>query len=207
MPLQMDKLPMGAQSCVEDNGLYRFGTHREEWAWNRVQLRQLNDQGGRPSDNVVAKYSGLNAKGAPAAKAGGVAGQTYICKGARCIVTNPVMNDWGLYNGAIGEAVGIVFREGELPPSSPPACVLARFANYRAPVFPGKDPAVVPSAPIERVLDCRCRFVRTMIPLAPDWGITLRKIQGAPCGAGRDAECVVAHPATLSLEKPHPGEL
>ena len=46
-----------------------------------------------------------------------------------------------------------------------------------------------------------------MIPLAPAWGVTFHKSQGMTCGAGCDAECVVAHPATPPFEKSHTGGL
>ena len=71
----------------------------------------------------------------------------------------------------------------------------------------GKGPKVAPIAPIGRVIDFRCRCARTMIPLAPSWGVTFRKSQGATRGAGRDAECVVARPDDPSFEKSHPGGL
>ena len=36
-----------------------------------------------------------------------------------CIATSAFLQGWGLCNGAIGGAVGIVFREGERPPAAP----------------------------------------------------------------------------------------
>ena len=117
------------------------------------------------------------------------------------------MQERGLYNGAICEVVDIVFRKGERPPAALPAFVLARFPKYRGPAYLAGDPKIVPIAPIERLLDCRCRCSRLMIPLAPAWGITFHKSQGMTCGAGCDAECVVIHPATPSFEKSHPGGL
>ena len=66
----------------------------------RRKLRYLSDQ-GRPIANVMATNIGLRAKDAPAEQDGGTARQTYICKGDCCIATNPVMQEWGIYNGAI----------------------------------------------------------------------------------------------------------
>ena len=123
------------------------------------------------------------------------------------MLSSAVWQEWGLYNGAIGEVLDIVYRPGERPPRSLPACVLVDFPKYCGPVFlPGK-PTVVPVAPIERILDCRCRCARTTIPLIPAWGITFHKSQGMTCGSGCDAECVVVHPAKPSFEKSHPGGL
>ena len=103
--------------------------------------------GGRPVANIVARNSGIHSKGAPPEQDGGLLRQTYLCKGARCIATSAVLREWGLYNGAIGEAVDIVFREGERPPASLPAFVLARFPKYRAPVYRDGDPKVAPISP------------------------------------------------------------
>merc|ERR1712112_401372 len=111
--------------------------------------------GGRPIANIVARNSGLHAKEAPPEQAGGLPRQTYLCKGARCIVTSAVLQEWGLYNGAIGEVVDIVFRTGERPPATIPAFVLARFPKYRGPVYLDGDPKGVPISTIERLLDCR----------------------------------------------------
>ena len=65
MSLQLDKLPKGKQKWVEENGLYLFSTHKEEWAWNMQKLRHLNDIGGRPVANIAAENSGIHSKDAP----------------------------------------------------------------------------------------------------------------------------------------------
>ena len=193
--------PKAQQAGVEANGLYLFGTQKEEWSWNSEQPRQLNDQ-GRPIANVAAMTSGLRARDAPSEQAGGLARKTYISNGAPCIATNPVMQECGPYNGAVGEVADIVARGGDRPPSSPPSCVVGWFPKYYGPVFLDKDPVVVPIFPIVRVLDSRC--ARAMIPIAPTWGITFRKSQEATCGAGGDAESVAAHASALSFVKPRP---
>ena len=207
MDLQIDKLHPKHREWVEENGLYLFSTHNEEWAWNKEKLRALNDQGGRPVATVVARNSGLHSKDASAETAGGLQRQTYLCKGARCMLTSGIWQEWGLYNGAIGEVLEILYHDGEAPPRHLPACVLVRFRKYRGPVFLQGDPKVVPIAPIERLLERRRRCSRVMIPLIPAWGLTFHKSQGMTCGAGYDAECVVVHPAKPSFEKSHPGGL
>ena len=135
MSFQIDKLTKGKQEWVEEGGLYIFPTHKEEWARNREKLRHPGDQGGRPIANIVARNIGIRSKGAPPEQAGGLLRQTYLCKGARRIATSAVLQERGLYNGAIGEVVDIVFRKGERPPASLPAFVLARFPKYRGPVY------------------------------------------------------------------------
>ena len=58
------------------------------------------------------------------------------------------MKERGLYNGVIGEVVDIVFREGERPPESLPAFVLARFEKYLGPVYLSGAPKVAPISTI-----------------------------------------------------------
>ena len=109
MSLHLDKLPKGQQKWVEGNGLYLFSTRKEEWGRSRGNLRHLNDRGGRPVANIVARNIGEHSKDAPPEQAGGLLRQTYLCTGARLIATSDALQEWGLYNGAIGEVVDIVF--------------------------------------------------------------------------------------------------
>ena len=57
-------------------------------------------------------------------------------------MTSAVLQEWGLYNGAIGEVVDIVFRAGDRPPAALPAFVLARFPKYRGPLYIAGHPQV-----------------------------------------------------------------
>ena len=101
-----------------------------------------------------------------------------------CIATSAFLQGWGLCNGAIGGAVGIVFREGERPPESLPAFVLARFEKYLGPVYLSGAPKVAPIAPIGRLLDCRRRCSRLMIPLAPAWELRSARAMGRLAAPG-----------------------
>ena len=123
------------------------------------------------------------------------------------MLSSAVWQEWGLYNGAIGEAVDIIYRPGDRPPRSLPACALVSFPKYCGQIFLPDLPSVAPISTIERILDCRRRCSRTTAPLVPARGLTFRKSQWVTFGAGRDAECAVAHPATPSFEKSHPGGL
>ena len=207
MSLQVDKIHPELRRWVEDKGLYLFSTHKEEWRWNKQKLQSLNNKGDHPIATIRARNSGAHAKGAADDAAGGLPRSAYLRLGSRCMMTTGVCQEWGLYNGAIGEVVDIVYREGRKPPNDQPAVVLVDFPKYCGPPFLPSLPRVVPVAPVERVLDCRCRCSRTTIPLIPAWGITFRKSQGMTVGEGCDAECVVVHPAAPGFEKSHTGGL
>ena len=123
------------------------------------------------------------------------------------MLTSGIWKERGLYNGAIGEVLDILYSPGEAPPRSLPARVLVRFRKYCGPVSLQGEPNVAPIAPIARFLDCMCRCSRVTIPLIPSRGLTFHKSHGITCGAGFDAECAVVHPAKPSFEKSHPGGL
>ena len=202
MSLHLDKLPKGQQEWIEANGLHRFSTRKEERGRNRGNLRHLNAQGGRPVANIVARNSGIRPKDAPPGEAGWILRQPYLCKGARRMATLAVIQERGLYNGALGEVADIVFRKRAIARRlRPRAFVRARSPKYRGAVYLADDAKLVHISPVERLLDCRRRCSRLMIPIAPDWGVTFRKSQGMAFGAGRDAECVGARSPTPSFEK------
>ena len=174
---------------------------------NKEKIRSLNDQGDRSVAHIVATNRGMRAKDAPAESAGGLAQQTYICRGARCMVATAVWKEWSLYDGEIVEAAGIIYRPCDRPPRSLPACVLVSFPKYFGPIFLPDLPNVSPVAPIERVLDCRRLFSRTTAPLLPARGLTFHISRGMTGGAGREAECAATNHEATSFEKSHPGGL
>ena len=56
-PLQVDKIPPEIRERVEDKGLYRFSTHKEERRRNRQKLHSVNNKGGRPIATIRAKIA------------------------------------------------------------------------------------------------------------------------------------------------------
>ena len=133
---------------------------------------------GRPIAHILARNSGIHAKDAPAESAGGLARQTYLCRGSRCMLSSASWQEWGLYNGAIGEVVDIIYRPGERPPMSLPACILVAFPKYCGPVFLPRLPTVAPVSPIERIMNCMCRCSRTTTPISQPGALPSTKARG-----------------------------
>ena len=204
MSLQVDKQPNRA--WIEEKGLYLFPTHREKNARNMAKLKEIN-AASAPVASVRAHNSGAHAKKAKADEAGGLPEHSLFCRGARFMLTSGICQEWGLYNGAIGEIVDIVYRQGERPPRFLPAVVFVEFKSYCGPAYVDERPKIVPIAPVERQCDCTCRppCTRTMIPGHLAWGITLHKSQGLTVGPGCDSECVVVHPPAPGFEARSPG--
>jgi hypothetical protein len=46
---------------------------------------------------------------------------------------------FGLYNGAIGNIIDIIYLEGNIPENSLPAAVMVEFPNYKGPSFVKDD--------------------------------------------------------------------
>ena len=178
MSLHVAMIPNAHMEWVWGKAMGLFSTHNEEWAWNKEKLRSLNDHGDRPVAHIVATNRGMCAKDAPEASAGGLARQTYICRGARCMLSSAVWQEWGLYNGAIGESVDIIYRPGDRPSRSLPACVIVSFPKYCGPIFLPDLPNVAPVSPIERILDCRRRCPRTTAPIFPHGALLSAKSNG-----------------------------
>jgi len=69
---------------------------------------------------------------------------TYFCVGSQVAIDNRnFCPDWGLFNGAIGTVVEIVFDKGNCPNTgSLPAYVVVNFPNYKGPVWDSLNPQV-----------------------------------------------------------------
>ena len=146
---------------------------------SKGELKALNDIGIRPVAHIVARNSGVREKDAPVDSAGGLARQTYLRRGPRCVLSPAVWQEWGIYNGAIGEVVDIIYRPGERPPRSLPSCILVAPPKYCGPVCPPRATYRCPMWPhIERIMDCVRRCSRTTIPLIAACGITFHKSHG-----------------------------
>ena len=96
---------------------------------------------------------------------------------------------WGLYHGARGKVLDIVYHPSHSPPEDLPLYVLVDFPQYCGPAFIKAHPTVVPIAPIKvpcnRPIFCCCR---TYIPLRLAFAQTIHTFQGqnaGPVGIGQ----------------------
>lgn len=101
-----------------------------------------------------------------------------MSKSAKVVLSVNLCVSFGLYNGAIGKIVDIIYLEGKYPENSLPAVVMVESPNYTGPSFVKDNPKLVPILPVERKLDCSCSFCkRTHIPLKLGWATTIHKCQ------------------------------
>ena len=148
---------------MDEQGLYVFPTHRLEWQRNKTKLLECNRQPNHPVAKIKAVHNGRHAVDADSNKAGGLLPLLYLCRDSKVMLVVNLKADWGLYNGAVGTVVDIVYKDGRRPSDDPapvPDVVLVRFPGYRGPPYINEDPTVVPIVPVSRSTEYTCRCKR-----------------------------------------------
>ena len=173
-------------------------------------MLEYNRQPNHPVAKIKAVNNGRHAMKADSNKAGGLLPLLYLCRDSKVMLVVNLKADWGLYNGAVGTVVDIVYKDGRRPTDDPaplPDVVLVRFPGYRGPSYVNEDPTVVPIVPVSHSTDCACRCKRLQVPLRLAWGTTIHKCQGMTVGAGEAFRYVVVHPGDHGFEARNPGAL
>ena len=121
---------------MDEQGLFVFPTHRLEWERNKVKLLEWNRKPNYPLARIKALDNGRHAQKADSNKAGGLLPLLYLCRDSKVMLVTNLKAAWGLYNGAVGTVVDIVYADGsrptdELPPL--PDVVYVRFPGYKGP--------------------------------------------------------------------------
>ena len=118
---------------------------------------------------------------------------------------------FGLYNGASGIVVDIVFNNNQSPNTAHlPRYVLVRFHSYTGPAFLEHDPNIVPIVPITTMCSKKC-CKRTTIPLQLCYATTIHKFQGRSAGPvshgqpPNEHHRVVVHCGSRNFEAKHCG--
>ena len=153
---------------LNDQGFFVFPTHNQEWLHNKKKLLETNHQA--PIAKLVSISTGPHARTCPSDKAGGLQPVLYLCRNAKVTLTMNLSVPFGLYNGASGTVVDIIYNNGKRPPDSLPDVVMVMFPKYTGPAFISSQPQIIPIVPIDRRLDCPCRYCkRKQIPLRLGW--------------------------------------
>ncbi len=118
-----------------------------------------------------------------------------ICRGARVqIMGKNFEPDWGLFNGAVGDVIEIVYKESQSPlDGSCPEYVIVDIPTYRGPPWMSDKPTWVPIPPIEmKCQKCCCSF--KFIPLSVAYAKTGHTFQGQNAEPNHPIPCIIVHP-------------
>jgi hypothetical protein len=109
--------------------------------------------------------------------------KTMLCRDAMVGITKAnIEPTWGLFNGAIGIVVDVIFKEGEnLNEGHLTTVVIVDMKHYRGPIWYEDNPTHVPIVPIQRLCEPMC-CTRKQIPLHIAWAKTIHSLQGHNAG-------------------------
>ena len=141
---------------MDEQGLFVFPTHRLEWEHNKVELLEGNRKPNHPVARIKALDNGRHAQKADSNKARGLLPLLYLYCDSKVMLVTKLKAAWGLYNGAVGTVVDIVYADGSRPTDDPlplPDVVYVRFPGYKGPPYINEDLTVVPVVPISQCTD------------------------------------------------------
>jgi len=106
----------------------------------------------------------------------------YLARNAQVQLTGiNLCPKWGLYHGARGKVLDIVYHPEQFPPDDLPLYVLLDIPEYCGPSFIPNAPNVVPIAPITVRCNLHCCY-RTYMPLRLAFAQTIHTFQGQNAG-------------------------
>jgi ABC-type cobalamin/Fe3+-siderophores transport system ATPase subunit len=196
---------------IMEKAMFIFANKKDMMEHNWQKLRETHS-----STNPVARIqSQTSCKGITYSgrvkcltKESDIAPVLNICRGAKVQITGKNFEpDWGLFNGAVGKVVEIVYKENTSPLDTTfPQFIIVDIPSYRGPAWIQSHPTWVPIPPIE--LKCKkhcCTF--KFIPLSLAYAKTGHTFQGQNVGPHHAIQCIIVHPGNKGMEFLCPGLL
>ena len=134
---------------------------------------------GHPTAKMSAVHSCRRASTAIALKARGLWSHLFLSKDSKVRLLTNLWVEAGLYNGALGTVVDIIYAKDITPPNLP-AVVLVRFKHFKGPALKieGKVYKNVPIVLFEAEWFDGKDMSRKQIPLKLAWAIIIHASQG-----------------------------
>ena len=181
-----DRFNQQDKKQIKQNALYLFANVETKNEHNNYALKEINTQDNpvaaikaqtiRLKDDVELRNFGhYDHERTPA--------RINIARNAQVQLTGiNLCPKWGLYHGARGKVLDIVYHHDYPPPDYLPLYVLLDIPQYCGPPFIPSAPTVVPIAPIK--VPCKHVFCccRTYIPLRLAFAQTIHTFQGQNAG-------------------------
>ncbi|XP_053372848.1 uncharacterized protein LOC128546392 [Mercenaria mercenaria] len=161
---------------MSENGLFVFPCHEEEWQHNKLKLLEANTV--HPVAKLNAICHGPHSKSEGQDKSGGIQQTLFLCKKVKVMLSINLCVPYGLFNGASGTVIDIIYEADQRPSNALPKVVFVEFLSYTGPAFLPENPNIVPIVPVERKVDCR----RTQIPLRLGLATVVHRCQGMALG-------------------------
>ena len=154
----------GLLSDMADKGMFVFPTHHQVWDHNKTKLLKVSQS--YPIAKLSTISNGIHANSMESDRADGLQQILFLCKNAKVMLTTHLCVAFGLFNGATGTIIDLIYRNENRPENSLPDVVMVEFDNYSGPPFIEENPKMFPFVPVERKIDCNCPGCRRQqIPL------------------------------------------
>lgn len=151
-------------------------------AYSRSKVAELNQAELNHLQTPIACIKAKHSKGAQHLSVddmGGLEPMIFLARNAKVMLTANLWQEVGLYNGAMGRVIDIVYGDGHQPPELPVSVIVQFDADYIGPSFLSNIPRSVPIHPITQTSDTLgSEFERQQLPLQLAWAMTIHKSQG-----------------------------
>ena len=175
---------------IKQEALYLFANKEPKNIFNKEKLMEMS---GKQNPVAVCRSKDTTTKkGCPKTahlNSSYDLKTTYLCRGATVeLYKTNLKPKYGLFNGAMGKIVDIIFEDGESPNEGfLPKMVIVDFPQYNGPPWDRTHPTHVPIYPIERRCKGNC-CTRIQIPLSVSWAKTIHTFQGQTVGFPTDTK-------------------
>ena len=199
--------PLEREQFLEKLTVHCFPTRAKVQECNLAYLQEFDQVLRAPCHFPTKTWHVQAANGKHLGAAGVVPREFYGAVGCLVKLTANLHNPWGaragLFNGAMGTIVDVLYEQGKTPsssgPDAVPGVVLVDFPHYRGPAMFPRRPTVVPIFPIFRRCEKEC-CARFGIPLVVQKAKTGHSFQGSTVGQGCTIEHIMIDPGDERTE-------
>lgn len=126
---------------LNDQGLFVFPTHNEEWLHNKDSLLAANEKSPIAKINVMSK--GSHSMSAAENSCGNLSKTLYVCVGCKVMLTTNLNIKYGLFNGSTGIIVDIIYPPNKFPQDCQPTTIMVEFNKYTGPLLQWREKLIV----------------------------------------------------------------
>ena len=173
----LDFLPEEEQVDFFQNGILACAL-KKDMVKHNIQKVKAN---GQPIAPIAADSTPAEARRESSERSSGLISKIIISRNTTFRLTANLWTKAGLTNGSVGKIQGIIYKEGQQPPSLPTS-IIATFKDYKGPAFIADMPKSVPIVPYRREwFSNKIHCSRTMLPIILGYALSIHKLQGATC--------------------------